>query len=200
MRKLASVIGLSVLGLACQQQEPAAAPLAAPAPAGTETAAAAPAATPAAPAAAKPAPLTPDQIVKNIQDCWGAYNAKDWTKFSACYAENATHEQVDSGVPPLTGRANIIEKANCTYCSYASGLIAYVREIAARTEQYWCPIKHADMIPEPHQRYHGFVEYGDASGYRESLPSLRRALRDESRTHDADSRPPASGTGASTAA
>jgi len=95
---------------------------------------------------------------------------------------------------------NIIEKANCTYCGYASGLIAYVREIAARTEQYWCPIKHADTIPDPHSRYHHFVEYGDAAGYRESLPSLRTALRGGSETHDTESRPPTSDTGASTAA
>ena len=38
---------------------------------------------------------------------------------------------------------NIIEKVNCMYCSYFNGLIAYVHEIAARTEQHWCPIKHA---------------------------------------------------------
>ena len=30
---------------------------------------------------------------------------------------------------------NGIEKVNCTFCSYANGLIAYVREVAARTEQ-----------------------------------------------------------------
>ena len=57
---------------------------------------------------------------------------------------------------------NGIEKVNCTFCSYANGLIAYVREVAARTEQYWCPIKHARAIPAPHQRYHGFLDYGDA--------------------------------------
>ena len=28
---------------------------------------------------------------------------------------------------------NALEKLNCAYCSYANGLIAYVREIAART-------------------------------------------------------------------
>jgi hypothetical protein len=47
---------------------------------------------------------------------------------------------------------NGIEKVNCTFCSYANGLIAYVREVAARTEQYWCPIKHAHTIPVPHSR------------------------------------------------
>jgi hypothetical protein len=30
---------------------------------------------------------------------------------------------------------NALEKLNCAYCSYANGLIAYVREIASRTEQ-----------------------------------------------------------------
>lgn len=72
---------------------------------------------------------------------------------------------------------NGIEKVHCTYCSYATGLFAYAREITARTEQYWCPIKHAGTVPAPHERYHSFVGYGDAEGYRESLPELRRSLR-----------------------
>ena len=72
---------------------------------------------------------------------------------------------------------NGIEKVNCTFCSYANGLIAYVREVAARTEQYWCPIKHARAIPAPHQRYQVFLDYGDASGYRKELPALRHAMR-----------------------
>jgi hypothetical protein len=38
---------------------------------------------------------------------------------------------------------NIIEKINCAYCSYANGAISFAREVAARTEVYWCPIKHA---------------------------------------------------------
>ena len=52
---------------------------------------------------------------------------------------------------------NAIEKINCEYCGYANGVFAYVREIAARTEQYWCPIRHARRIPAPHTRYHNFV-------------------------------------------
>ena len=48
---------------------------------------------------------------------------------------------------------NGIEKVTCVYCEYANGVIAYVREVAARTEQYWCPIKHARAIPTPHARY-----------------------------------------------
>jgi hypothetical protein len=38
---------------------------------------------------------------------------------------------------------NFMEKFNCAYCAYGNGLLAYGTEIAARTEQYWCPIKHA---------------------------------------------------------
>jgi hypothetical protein len=72
---------------------------------------------------------------------------------------------------------NGIEKLNCTFCSYANGLIAYVREVAARTEQYWCPIKHARAIPVPHSRYHLFIDYGDAERYRSDLAPLRGALR-----------------------
>jgi hypothetical protein len=71
---------------------------------------------------------------------------------------------------------NAIERANCLYCSYANGVIAYVREVAGRTEQYWCPIKHARRLRAPHTRYQRFVEYGDAEGYRRELPALRRAL------------------------
>ena len=41
---------------------------------------------------------------------------------------------------------NAIEKLNCVYCGYANGVLAYVREIAGRTEQYWCPIRHAKPV------------------------------------------------------
>lgn len=72
---------------------------------------------------------------------------------------------------------NTIEKANCLYCSYANGVVAYVGEVAARTEHYWCPIKHARPIPTPHAHYQLFLDYGDAEGYRNRLPTLRRTLR-----------------------
>jgi hypothetical protein len=69
---------------------------------------------------------------------------------------------------------NGIEKLHCFYCSYANGLFAYAREIAARTEQYWCPIKHARRVRDEHSRYQRFVEYGDAESYRRRLAALRR--------------------------
>ena len=53
---------------------------------------------------------------------------------------------------------NLIEKINCTDCSYANGLIAYAREIATRTERHWCPIKHARRIVGSHDRYGQFAD------------------------------------------
>jgi hypothetical protein len=71
---------------------------------------------------------------------------------------------------------NALEKLNCAYCSYANGLIAYAREIAARTEQYWCPIKHARRVIGTHARYALFDDYGDAEGYQDRLAKLRKKL------------------------
>lgn len=69
---------------------------------------------------------------------------------------------------------NVIEKFNCFYCSYGNGLMAYGREIAARTEQYWCPIKHARRIKAAHEHYPRFFEYGDAESWQKGLERLRR--------------------------
>ena len=71
---------------------------------------------------------------------------------------------------------NALEKLNCAYCAYANGLIAYTREIAARTEQYWCPIKHARRVIGTHDRYVLFGDFGDAEEYQEQLARLRKAL------------------------
>jgi len=73
---------------------------------------------------------------------------------------------------------NLIEKINCVYCGYFNGLISYVREIAARTEQYWCPIKHARRISSIHSRYRYFFDYGDGENYRQKLEEVRRAFSD----------------------
>jgi Zn ribbon nucleic-acid-binding protein len=74
---------------------------------------------------------------------------------------------------------NGIEKLNCVYCGYANGLAAYFREVAARTEQYWCPIKHARRIQAAHPRYALFTDYGDADAWRRESREreLRKRLR-----------------------
>lgn len=73
---------------------------------------------------------------------------------------------------------NLIEKFNCFYCSYGNGVAAYAREVAARTEQYWCPIKHARRIKAAHERYPGFFDYGDAEAFQQGLNRLRKQYGD----------------------
>lgn len=74
---------------------------------------------------------------------------------------------------------NVIEKINCAYCSYANGAIAFVREVAARTEVYWCPIKHARRVLGPHPHYQGFADFGDAAAFRGKLTGLKDGVKIE---------------------
>ena len=73
---------------------------------------------------------------------------------------------------------NLLERFNCWFCSYGNGLFAYANEIAARTEQHWCPIKHAQRIRAPHSRYSHFFDYGDAKEYRTQVETVRNDFVD----------------------
>jgi hypothetical protein len=85
---------------------------------------------------------------------------------------------------------NLLERLNCMYCSYANGLCAYVTEVAARTEQHWCPIRHARRLRAPHSRYSHFLDYGDAQGYCRKIETVRNDFVDLRR---APPTPPPSG-------
>jgi hypothetical protein len=74
---------------------------------------------------------------------------------------------------------NFIEKVDCIYCSYVSGMISYAREIAARTEQYFCPIKHARKMLGTHERYAQFLDYGEADDFHVRLEEIRARLATE---------------------
>jgi len=74
------------------------------------------------------------------------------------------------------GYLNFIEKFHCTYCEYGTGLMGYMSEILARTEQYFCPIKHAHKILGTHSRYDRFLDYGEADAYEAKLNEFRVAL------------------------
>lgn len=73
---------------------------------------------------------------------------------------------------------NWIERINCVYCGYFNGMMAFSREVAARAEQYWCPIKHARRLKTVHSRYRKFLEYGDAEDYHKKLKEIRRQYED----------------------
>jgi hypothetical protein len=72
---------------------------------------------------------------------------------------------------------NVIEKFNCAYCSYCNGAIAFAREVASRTEVYWCPIKHARRVLGPHPHYQGFADFGDAEGFRARIRQLEDGVK-----------------------
>ena len=74
---------------------------------------------------------------------------------------------------------NLFQKFHCNYCAYAVGLVAYVAEIISRTEQYFCPIKHARKVIGTHQRYRHFLEFGDGENYDAKLEQFRQELADK---------------------
>lgn len=74
---------------------------------------------------------------------------------------------------------NAFERWHCVYCAYGNGVVAYIREILARTEQYFCPIKHANKVLGTHERYQYFLDYGDADNYHQRLHEYRQKLAEE---------------------
>ena len=79
---------------------------------------------------------------------------------------------------------NIVEKSHCMYCTYGNGLLAFATEIIARTEQYFCPIKHARKMLGRHARYAKFAEFGDAEDYQAKLEQFRTDLAKELKAKD----------------
>ena len=113
-----------------------------------------------------------------LVDIWvGLYQAVCFRAYGIVSVRRADHIVFDR---QHLAYLNWIEAMNCLFCAYANGLVSYVREISSRTEQYWCPIKHALTISDPHRRYYEFLEYGDAEGYRARLEEFRKRLRDGS--------------------
>ncbi|MEM2956479.1 MAG: hypothetical protein QW041_02825 [Candidatus Pacearchaeota archaeon] len=65
---------------------------------------------------------------------------------------------------------NFFDKIACAYCGYANGWLHYASVIAAKTEKYWCGIKHKrykGFIPNLHEKE--FLEYGNEKQYRKFI-------------------------------
>ena len=77
------------------------------------------------------------------------------------------------------GYLNVIEKLNCAYCGYFNGLMGFVAEVAARTELFWCPIKHAKKVVYRHRYYYHFLDYGDEEKFHEALSEIRQNIADK---------------------
>ena len=55
-----------------------------------------------------------------------------------------------------------VQKFNCTYCGYATGLMNYSTQIVAETENYWCGIQHQkDKNFTPPEHHENFTKYDD---------------------------------------
>ena len=79
------------------------------------------------------------------------------------------------------GYLNVIEKVNCMFCGYADGLLSYTRQIVSRTEMYWCPIKHARKVLDPHRRYARFTDFETGEDYEAHVNEMRKKLSAEGR-------------------
>lgn len=112
-----------------------------------------------------------------VVDLWvSAYQAICFRVYGIPQVRRSRYMVFDrAGLPYL----NAIEKLNCAYCSYVNGVIAYVREVGARTEQFWCPIKHARRVLGQHARQARFEDFGEAETYQIRQQELRAALRAE---------------------
>ena len=55
------------------------------------------------------------------------------------------------------------------YCGYANGFLLYAKEIAGRTEKYWCGIMHEKkpgFKVQTNQVAQKFARYGDEEDFR----------------------------------
>lgn len=115
-----------------------------------------------------------------LADLWvSLYQAICFPVYGIARVKRGDYHKVDRAkLPYLNG----LEKLNCLYCSYVNGVIAFAREVAARSEQYWCPIKHeADPI-DPHERYAQFSSFGEGVEHFARHGELRAALREPAQT------------------
>jgi len=79
---------------------------------------------------------------------------------------------------------NLLERLNCAYCAYANGVAAYIKDVAGRTELYWCPIKHARRVLAAHEYYQRFAEFGDAEAYQRELARQRKTDEADKESRD----------------
>jgi len=64
---------------------------------------------------------------------------------------------------------NPLEKIGCMYCGYVNGGLLYFKEIAGRTEKYWCGIMHENKPGFVVQAEHvdkNFAEYNNEADFK----------------------------------
>ena len=69
---------------------------------------------------------------------------------------------------------NWFDKINCAYCDYSNGVLRYACEIAARTEKYWCGIKHKQYKGFKEPKHHkNFLKYGDKKAFNKKFKNKK---------------------------
>ncbi|MCR8722806.1 hypothetical protein [Frigidibacter sp. ROC022] len=72
---------------------------------------------------------------------------------------------------------HFMRKLWCVYCGYCNGVLPYVQEVAARTEHYWCPVKHARMPKDAHRFQKDFLPYGEGEDFLNNWFDMRDKAR-----------------------
>lgn len=103
-----------------------------------------------------------------------AYQAICFPIYGIQKVKRADHVVIDRH---MLAYLNGLQKLNCVYCGYGNGVISFAREVAGRTEKFWCPIKHARRVKGPHAHYGDFCDFGDAEGFQAHSARLRAELR-----------------------
>lgn len=65
-----------------------------------------------------------------------------------------------------------LEKIDCMYCGYVNGVLLYWKEVAGRTEKYWCGIMHANKPGfQTHQDQitKDYASYGDEKDFEDKF-------------------------------
>lgn len=64
---------------------------------------------------------------------------------------------------------NLMQKLGCMYCGYVNGFLRYAKEVAGKTEEYWCGIMHEKIHPAEHLQ-RGFVQYNSKEAWEAKYP------------------------------
>ena len=68
---------------------------------------------------------------------------------------------------------NPFEKLGCMYCGYSNGVLRYQKEIAGRTEKYWCGIMHENkpgFKKQTDQARQKFARFDDKADFNKKYP------------------------------
>src|SRR5580765_6218398 len=56
-------------------------------------------------------PLTPEELAKRLDECWGLWNAAKWDELKTCFATDVIAEAPGSGEPATSGAAALVDGA-----------------------------------------------------------------------------------------